>query len=82
MAENYFVRDIKYLFYIIFCNFNFCGPQNTAEITSYTVYMCRIYVIIIKYVYHIYITIPLNKLCILKFVFNLILKGAIMVVII
>jgi hypothetical protein len=29
--------DIKHLFYIIFCDFNFCGPKLTAEITGYTV---------------------------------------------
>ena len=28
----YFVWDIKHLFYIIFCDFNLCGPQLTAEI--------------------------------------------------
>jgi hypothetical protein len=25
------VRDIKHLFYIIFCDFNFCSPELTAE---------------------------------------------------
>jgi hypothetical protein len=29
--KTYFVRDIKHLFYIIFCDFNFCGPELTAE---------------------------------------------------
>ena len=37
--KTYFVRDIKHLFYIIFCDFNFCGPEFTAEITGYTVYI-------------------------------------------
>ena len=32
-------RTLKHLFYIIFCDFNFCGPGLTAEITSYTVYL-------------------------------------------
>jgi hypothetical protein len=36
--KTYFVRDIKHLFDIIFCDFNFYGPQLTAEITGYTVY--------------------------------------------
>ena len=29
--KTYFVRDIKHLFYIIFCDFNFCCPELTAE---------------------------------------------------
>ena len=46
--KTYFVRDIKHLFYIIFCDFNFCGPELTAEyrknwiaaeITGYTVFL-------------------------------------------
>ena len=36
--KTYFVQDIKHLFYIIFCDFNFCGPELTAEITGYTVF--------------------------------------------
>jgi hypothetical protein len=32
-------RTLKHLFYIIVCDFNFCGPGLTAEITSYTVYL-------------------------------------------
>ena len=32
-------RTLKHLFYIIFCDFNFCGPGLTAEITSYTVFL-------------------------------------------
>jgi hypothetical protein len=26
-----FEKVIKHLFYIIFCDFNFCGPELTAE---------------------------------------------------
>jgi hypothetical protein len=37
----YFVRDIKHLFYIIFCDFNFSGPELTTEITGYTVYKSK-----------------------------------------
>ena len=28
---SYNILDIKHLFYLIFCNFNFCGPELTAE---------------------------------------------------
>jgi hypothetical protein len=30
--KRYFVPNIKHLFYIIFCDFNFCGPELTTEI--------------------------------------------------
>ena len=29
--KTYLVRNIKHLFYIIFCDCNFCGPELTAE---------------------------------------------------
>jgi hypothetical protein len=43
--KTYFVRGIKHLFYIIFCDFNFCGPELTAEYRrNYRLYdICKSY---------------------------------------
>ena len=46
--KTYFVRGIKHLFYIIFCDFNFCCPELTAEYRR-NYRLCSIYILNVEF---------------------------------